>query len=358
MSTRLLISCLVICTPMLALADEPPAKPEIPVKVEPKPDALKPVPAGPAPVEGAMAMILPDGSRVVRIATGHMFTEGPLWVSDEQSPSGGYLLFSDIPANKVFKWTTSAAGDYVESAAEPIIEDSGHSNGLTLDAEGRLLLAQHDGRVSYRDADGKLVVICDKHDGKGLNSPNDLCVRSDRAVFFTDPPYGVRGSGRTKELDFSGVYRIKQDGTTVLLNKAMSTPNGIAFSPDEKTLYVADTSKGKIHAFSFVEGDLLDEGRVFAELRFAEGERKGKSAGGDGVRVDVEGNVYCAGSGGVWVFDPTGKHLGVVAIPGNATNLCFGGKDRKTMFITGGKNVYAVKVKIAGCESPKKTRTW
>lgn len=356
MIARALLCCSVAVTMAgAAMADEPPAKPTDGGKPA---ETLKPMPAGPAPVEGGLAAVLPDGSKPVRIATGHVFTEGPLWIVDDKSPGGGYLLFSDIPASKVFKWTPGADGALTESKAEVFIEDSAQSNGLTLDREGRVLLAQHSGKISVLNKDGTLTLICDKYDGKGLNSPNDLCVRSDGMIFFTDPPYGVRGSGRTKELEFSGVYRMGADAKPVLLNKSMVTPNGIALSPDEKTVYVADTSKGQMWAFGFKEGDLLDDGRLFAELIASEGPRKGKSAGGDGVRVDVEGNVYCAAAGGAWVFDKSGKHLGVIGIPGNATNVAFGGKDRKTLFITSGKNVFAVNVKIAGCESPKKTKSW
>lgn len=316
----------------------------------PKPMAPSTVPA---PAADAPAGIVAEGAKAERICTGHRFTEGPVWINSE---SGGYLLFSDIPADTIFKWTPGEGGELTKNKAEPWLSPSGNSNGLTLDTQGRLLIAEHAGRVSRRDKLAVPEVLVEKFEGKQLNSPNDLCVRSDGVIYFTDPPYGLKRppgpDDRKKMLDFNGVYLLKPDGTLTVLVKDMPTPNGIALSPDEKTIYIADTSRGSARAYAVNADGTLGEGRPFAELKFADGPRAGKSAGADGVRVDEKGNVYIAASGGAWVFDPEGKKLGVIRIEGSATNLCFGGPDRKTMFITGGSSVWAVRTLIAGLPTP------
>lgn len=333
----------------------------------PKPTApaTAPAPAAPAPAADLPAGIVAEGAKAERICTGHKFTEGPVWIASSATAGGGYLLFSDIPADTIFKWTPGGGGERGEggeltkSKAEPWLSPSGNSNGLTLDTQGRLLIAQHAGSVSRRDKLAVPEVLAEKFEGKQLNSPNDLCVRSDGVIYFTDPPYGLRPplgpEDRKKMLDFSGVYMLKPDGSLTALIRDMPTPNGIALSPDEKTIYVADTSRGNARAYAVNADGTLGEGRPFAELKFESGPRAGKSAGADGVRVDEKGNVYIAASGGAWVFDPEGKKLGVIRIEGSATNLCFGGPDRKTLFITGGSSVWAVRTLVAGLPTPLPT---
>ncbi len=319
------------------------------------PSAEPPKPAADAAVDGPSSIVA-SGVRAQRICTGHRFTEGPVWITDAGAPGGGFLLFSDIPANTIFKWTPAADGTLAESKATAWLSPSGHSNGLTLDTKGNVLIAQHAGAVARREKLGEPTILADKFDGKPLNSPNDLCVRSDGLIYFTDPPYGLGRlgpGGRERGLDFCGVYLLTPDGTVSVQVKDMPTPNGIALSPDEKTIYVADTSRGNVRAYAVNPDGTFGAGRPFAELKFAEGPRAGKSAGADGIRVDEQGHVYVAASGGAWVYDAGGKHLGVIRIEGSATNLCFGGPDRKTLFITGGSSVWAVRTLIAGLPTPR-----
>ena len=260
----------------------------------------------------------------VRIATDLEFTEGPVWHPD------GYLLFSDIPADTIYKWTP-------DGKLEKFRSPSGNSNGLTLDRQGRLVACEHGNRrVSRIEPDGTVAVLADKYQGKGLNSPNDVVVKSDGCVYFTDPPYGVQPEDR--ELDFQGVYRIAPDGTMTLLVDDFEKPNGLAFSPDEKTLYVDDTERRHVRAFDVQQDGTLANGRIFAEL----GQHRP-----DGMKVDVNGNVYVTASF-VWVFDSAGKHLGNIVTPDAPANCAFGGPENKTLFITARPSVYRVELKVQG----------
>lgn len=309
---------------------------------------LGPGPESPRPAEGMDAIIAPGAAPEV-IVSGLKFSEGPVW-EPGTGGSAGALLFSDIPAQTIYRWTEGRAG--ADARPEIFRTPTGHANGLTIDKDGRVLAAEHDGRVTRRSLDGKMETLAEKFDGKSLNSPNDLCVQSDGTVWFTDPTYGLRpalgSGGRKQELEFCGVYRLGPGGVLTLASKEMTAPNGIALSPDESTLYVADTSKGEIRAFAVTAGGTLGEGRLFADMKTPEGPRAGQSAGPDGVKVDAKGNVYCAAYRGVWVFDPAGRQIGLIRIPEKPTNLCFGGADMKTLFVTTGQSVYKVPVKIAG----------
>lgn len=262
-----------------------------------------------------------------RIAADLQFTEGPVWHPD------GYLLFSDIPANIIYKWVPA---DKLEKFHSP----SGNSNGLTLDRQGRLIACEHGNRrVSRTEPDGTIVTLADKYQGKRLNSPNDVVVKSDGSIYFTDPPYGVQPDQR--ELDFQGVYRIAPDGTLTLLADDFDKPNGLAFSPDEKVLYVADTDRKHIRAFDVKPDGTLANSRVFADLSDE------KTHGPDGMKVDVNGNLYVT-SGVVWVFDSKGKHLGNIITPEAPANCAFGDADNKTLFITARTSVYRVRLKVPG----------
>jgi sugar lactone lactonase YvrE len=347
-----------------SLAQE--SKPAAPASDSPKVAAPAPavsVALAPSPLD---AIVAPD-VKPVAIVTGLKFSEGPVWrpfsvASPSQSPlssAPGCLYFSDIPTDTVYSWTpeksTPTSIELAEHKPTEFLKPSNFSNGLTLDSKGALFLAQHAGKVSKLDLAAKtqdLTTLAEKFEGKSLSSPNDLVIKSDGSIYFTDPPYGVRGSlgpkGRTKELDFSGIYRFAPDGTISLLNKSMPTPNGLAFSPDEKTLYVADTSTGNMRSFAVKPDGSLEEGKLFAALRTRTDKGEERSAGGDGVKVDVQGRVYCAARGGVWVFSPTGEKLGVIALPNSPTNLCFGGPDMKTLFATTANTVYALPVKVEG----------
>lgn len=308
-----------------------------------------PKPAASASASGLDAIVAPD-TKPVAIVTGLKFSEGPVW-----DAKNSRLLFSDIPADTVLTWSSPKPGQLAEAAPEKFLSPSGFSNGLTFDSKGALVLAQHSGKVSRLPIGGKpedLMTLAAKFEGKSLSSPNDLVVKSDGSIYFTDPPYGVRGSlgpgGRTKELDFSGIYRIAPDGALSLLDRSMPTPNGLAFSPDEKTLYVADTSTGDMRSFAVKPDGSLGEPTIFARLRSKSDKGEERPAGGDGVKVDTKGNVYCAARGGVWVFSPTGEKLGVIELPKSPTNLCFGGPDMKTLFATTASTIYALPVKIEG----------
>jgi gluconolactonase len=270
-----------------------------------------------------------EGYWVDLVASGFEFTEGPVW-----HPSG-FLLFSDIPADTIYKWTPPAQ-------TEVFRRPSGNANGNTLDAEGRLITAEHKHRrVSRTEKDGKIVTLADRYQGKRLNSPNDIVVKSDGSIYFTDPPYGIKKE--QEELEFYGVYRLAPDGTLTLLVKDFVRPNGLAFSPDEKKLYVNDSEKGHIRVFDVSGDGTLANGRIFAELKDSS-----KAGVPDGMKVDVRGNVYSTGAGGVWVFSPEGNLLGKIEVPETSANLAWGDGDGKTLYITANKSVYRIRLQVAG----------
>ena len=263
--------------------------------------------------------------------------EGPLWWKE-----GSYLLFSDINANKRMKYTP---GQGITTFKEP----TNRANGLTRDLQGRLLAAEHDTRrVTRQELDGSITVIANSFQGKRLNRPNDVIVRSDGAIYFTDPV----GPAAPEQWDLThtGVYRVSPDlGTLTLLAGDFVVPNGIAFSPDEKILYVNDTRRGHIRAFELLPNGTLAKqtDRVFVDLR---GSEPGVP---DGMKVDSAGNVYCGGAGGIYIVDPSGKKLGRIVHGYPATtNIAFGGDDWKTLYFTGRSTLGSVKIKVAGVPVP------
>lgn len=283
--------------------------------------------------------IVPKGSKLEKIATGFMFTEGPVWDASQKC-----LFFSDIPANKMWKWSEA-------KGAELFREPSGKSNGLTLDKQGRLIACEHaNRRVSRTEKDGKVVTIADKYNGKKLNSPNDVVVKSDGSIYFTDPPYGLTaefGNLGEQELPFQGVYRLSPDGKTLtLLIDDFDRPNGLAFSPDESLLYIDDTERVHVRVFDVKPDGTIANGRLFADLKAdAEGNV-------DGMKVDSEGNVYVTGPGGISIFDPSGKKLGIIEMPEVSANLAWGEADWKTLFITASTSIYKIKLNITGIKVP------
>ena len=267
------------------------------------------------------------------IATGFKNTEGPVWHPD------GYLLFSDINGDTIYKWSPDGK---VEKFRSP----SGMSNGLTFDIQGRLIACEHGNRrVSRTEKDGTVVTLYNKYKGKRLNSPNDVVVKSDGSIYFTDPPYGIDpryGKLGKKELSFQGVYRILPDGKILeLLVKDLYRPNGLAFSPDEKILYVADCEGlDRLLAYDIRHDGTLANRRIFVSQGVGYP---------DGIKVDVKGNLYVTTNRPyVMIFDNTGKHLGNIDTPEITRNCAFGGPENKTLLITAMTSVYRVKLKNPG----------
>lgn len=282
--------------------------------------------------------LVDETAPVARLATGCRFTEGPLW-----NVIGNFLLFSDIPENKIRKWDAT-------SGMTVFREPSGRSNGLTYDKGGHLIACEHaNRRVSRTTADGDVLTIASHYQGKRLNSPNDLVVKSDGSIYFTDPPYGLRaasGPESKKELDFQGVYRLSPNAETLtLLVDDFDRPNGLCFSPDETILYINDTTRMHIRAFDVQPDGTLANDRIFAE-------EQGDNGKPDGMKVDRQGNVYVTGPNGIWVFAPDGTHLGVIRVPERTANLAWGGEAWKSLFITASTSIYRVECKIAGIAVP------
>lgn len=292
-------------------------------------------------------LVAPD-SRIEVVAGGFTWTEGPVWVSDA---NGGHLLFSDIPRNTIFKWSPA-------SGVEEFMRPSGYtgttyyglepgSNGLALDAQGRLLACEHgDRRVSVLTAGGGKMTLVDSFEGRRLNSPNDLTVHGSGAIFFTDPPYGLpeRADDPRRELDFCGVYRLDTNGTLTLLTKQLARPNGIALSPDQKTLYVAQSDPTRAIWMSFpIADDLtLGEGKLFYDATDQVGQLPGLP---DGMCVDASGTIWASGPGGIYVFDPTGKLLGRLLTGERTSNCTLGGPDGKTLYITADSYLCRITIK-------------
>ena len=268
--------------------------------------------------------------------------EGPVWWHE-----GGYLLFSDIHNNKRMKYVP---GGGVSLFQEP----TNRANGLTRDLKGRLLACEHDSRsVTRQESDGDTTVIANSFQGRQLNRPNDVVVKSDGCIYFTDP-WTSPLPAQQWDLTFSGVYRVSPDlGMMTLLIDDFIVPNGLAFSPDESVLYINDSRRGHIRAFDMQPNGTLakQSDRVFVDLR---GDEPGVP---DGMKVDTEGNVYCGGAGGLWIMDPSGKKLGRIVHGAPATtNLAFGGSDWKTLYFTSRAHLGAVNVKIPGIPVPSLKR--
>src|SRR5215468_9511341 len=263
--------------------------------------------------------------------------EGPVWIKES-----GYLLFSDINASKRMKYTPSQGVTVFQ-------ENTNQANGLTRDQQGRIVACEHDTRrVTRRELDGSLTVVANSFQGKRLNRPNDVIAKSDGCYYFTDPNHNF--VPEAWDLTFPGVYRVTPDlGTMSLVNDTFLAPNGLAFSPDEKVMYVNDTRRGHIRAFEMLPNGLQAKqtDRVFADLR---GSEPGVP---DGMKVDSAGNVYCGGAGGIWIMDPQGKKLGRI-MHGHTvtTNIAFGGDDWKTLYFTSRTHLGSVNLKIAGIPVP------
>jgi gluconolactonase len=291
---------------------------------------------------GLHDLIAPDAP-IERIAGGLGFTEGPVWRST-------YLLFSDIPNKRIVRWRRLPEGPELTTYA------TGMSNGLTLDRQGRVLAAGHDGRCVSRVADdGTRTVLAEQFQGKRLNSPNDIVVKSDGSIYFTDPPYAIQpstpGMPRPegwwtapipgKELPHNGVYRLTTDGALHLLVDDFALPNGLAFSPDESVLYIDDSAHKHIRAFDVRPDGTLSNSRILLDMA---SEDPGVP---DGFKVDVHGNVFCTGPGGVWVCRPNGELLGRIVLPELPANLAWG-EDGSVLFLTARTSVYRLPTKTRG----------
>jgi gluconolactonase len=326
--------------------------------------AQSPPPPSVVRLDPALDAHVSADARVERVKGGFGFTEGPVWV---QKGSEGYLLFTDIPGNVVWKLTPDGnASVYLEQVGyngpeawrwggwqnngfdknDPRYEEFAQigADGLTLDREGRLILATFGGRSLMRiEHDGRRTILADRWDGKRFGGPNDVVVRSDGAIYFTDTfgAFRLRDKDPRKELDFNGVYMWK-DGRLSLLIRDMPMVNGLAFSPDEKYLYVNGSRDNYVNRYEVQADGALANGKLFIDV-------KGTEPGiTDGLRIDAKGNLYETGPGGVWIISPEGKHLGTIRAPEISTNIGFGDADRKTLYIAARTSIYRIRVNTPG----------
>jgi len=288
---------------------------------------------------------LPDVLETVeaeRLATGFVFTEGPLWHPD------GFYYFVDIRTNRLYRITPGQKAE--------VVRETAGGNGTTFDLQGRLILCEGGGRrLSRMGRDGKVETVVDRHQGGRFNRPNDAVCSSDGSLYFTDPdkrvPYAEREipgpAGIDNLWDGACVYRVAPDGALSVLAHC-EYPNGLAFSPDERTLYVANTRSSKyIHAIEVDAAGTMTRRRIFADMNA--GTERGIP---DGLKVDSLGRVYCTGPGGIWVFSPEGDRLGTIRFPEQAVNFAFGGADLRTLFCCAHTSVYTLRVKVPGNPHP------
>lgn len=313
-------------------------------------------------LDPALDQLVPKNAKLERVATGfNEWTEGPVWTHE------GSLLFAEIPANRIRRWAPD------KKDVEVFMEPSGYtgsapyggpepgSNGMTLDPDGRVSVAGHARRNVWRmeslDQHGTITVLADSYQGKKLSSPNDLVYRSDGSLYFTDPPYGLPTQGDDdplKELKINGVYRIPgarqhragappENDKLQLVISDLPGPNGIAFSPDEKTLYIADSVKMVWMRYTVHPDGSVSDGKLLLDAN------TDKTPGSpDGIRVDKKGNIYGSGPGGVWIISHEGKHLGTIKVPEVVSNVAWGDKDGKTLYITGSTSLYRIKLLATG----------
>ncbi len=281
---------------------------------------------------------VPESAKLEKLVTGFKQPEGPVWID------GLGLLFSDIQANKIYRWLPS------DSSLVTYLYPSDSSNGLTLDLQGRLILTQMaKRRIARQETDGTITPLASTYNGKKFNSPNDLVVKSDGSIFFTDPDFDTPW-GQKKEMEFKGVFRISPkgmikalDSTTFPNNTYLSEPNGICFSPDENQLYINDSPVGKIYVWDVVNDSTIANKKILYTIPL----------GGyaDGMKVDPDGNIYCTGPYGVWIISPAGICLDTILMQDNPSNCAWGDADRKSLYITAGKSLY--RIRLAGTSDIK-----
>lgn len=283
------------------------------------------------------------GATVEKVADQFLFTEGPVWIQQTQS-----LLFSDIPANRMYQWSAkpgesssgNGQGRALQGSLSVFRDPSGYSNGHTLDKKGRLISCEHKTRrVSRTQKDGSQEVLADNYEGQKFNSPNDVVVHSSGMIYFTDPPYGIQPE--EAELDFSGLFRLDPESKNLeLLSKELRRPNGLVFSPDEKILYVAESEDPRhVWAFDVRADGTLDNCRPFITP---------PDGVPDGIRIDAQGRLFSTGGKGVYVYDPTGKHLGTILCPESPANCAFGGVHGKSLFMTARTSIYKIDLEVSG----------
>lgn len=305
--------------------------------------------------------LIPANATLERVATDfNKWTEGPVWAKD------GAVYFAEIPANNIRRWKPGeTATVFIHPSgyqgSEPYKGPEPGSNGMTLDSGGRLTVAGHARRNVWRleslSPTAQITVLADSYQGKRLNSPNDLVYRSDGSLYFTDPPYGLptqSDDDPLKELKVNGVYRIPhargqkagaapQDDQLQLVISDLPRPNGIAFSPDEKTLYVSDSGKKIWMRYDVAADGSVSNGSLFCDAKGTPG-----VGGPDGIKVDREGNLYGSGPGGIWIMSPAGKHIATINVPENAANLAWGDADGKTLYITASTSLYRIHLSVGG----------
>ena len=302
--------------------------------------------------------LIPPSAKIEKLADDFGFLEGPVWVHTGKQ---AYLIFSDIPANEIKKWTPDGkVSVFLDKSGFTGSDPTGvgyqlnngravvtllGSNGVTLDKQGRAVFCQHGDRAVVRvEKNGKRTVLAREYEGKRLNSPNDLVYKSDGALYFTDPPYGLAKlfDDPKKELPFEGVYLLK-GGKLQLLYKDFKAPNGIAFSPDEKYLYVDDSASKTYWRFEVEADETITNGKLFFDMSSS------KAAGvPDGMKVDKNGNIFGVGPGGVWVLSPEGKHLGTISPTEDPANLAWGDADGQALYMTARTGLYRIRTNTVG----------
>ena len=312
-------------------------------------------------LDSSVDPLVPSTAVLERVATGfHKWTEGPVWTRE------GSLLFAEIPANNIIQWVPGKTATVFMhpsgyKGSRPFGGPEPGSNGMTLDAKGRVTVAGHAGRTVWRlealDPRAQVTVLADSYQGKKLNSPNDLVYKSDGSLYFTDPPYGLptqSDNDPEKELQVNGVYRVtgalqQKPGAPPdrdklqLVIKDLARPNGLAFSPDEKFLYIAESGKNLWMRYRVQPDGSVTDGTLFLDAS-----SDPAVGGADGLRVDQQGNVYGSGPGGVWIISPQGKHIGTIKVPERVSNVAWGDRDGKTLYITASTSVYRIRLNIPG----------
>ena len=332
---------LLAAVAMACGAPAPAPDPEPAAPAAPEPESL----GGVVRIDPRLDAIVPPDARIEKLAEGFVFSEGPVW--DRRASR---LLFSDVRANQVFEWTEAGgASAYIDPVYTGDLAGlrSYSSNGLTIDAEGRLILCEHGNRVISRlEADGTRTTLVGEYEGRRLNGPNDATFASDGSLYFTDPGSGLEGRDESplRELDYNGIYRLSPDGGLELLVRDHPRPNGIALSPDESILYVANSAADDIRWMAYDLGaDGVSSSRVF----FAIDDAQGAAGVADGMKVDLVGNVYATGPGGVWVISPDGVHLGTI-MTGEVTANVAWGDDGRTLYMTASTGLYRVRLTAEG----------